>query len=234
MTQEFNRSKVRELTTEIQKSLNEIGKRLGVEISLGSTTFSPDKFTTKMQVRMISETGSVVISDTTHKTTDSIASRNGVSFETHFIGSIWKIMGKTYKVLEINTRRPHYPVLMLDIEADKKVKCGWSNFRVSSEICSPSAPDFVTWLLIDPDSDAVRESDVEIYDRVDEYFNIKFTEDELNNFYEPVNELDERGLLTKEVATAIAENFLTDGLAEATKYAMAYLALKDIKKRSRK
>ena len=234
MTQEFNRSKVRELTTEIQKSLDEIGSRLGVQISLGSTTFTADQFTTKMKVRMISETGSVVISDTTHERTDHIANMNGVSFEKHFIGSIWKMVGKTYKVLEVNTKRRTYPVLMLDIEDDKRVKCGWSNFRVSSELCSPSQPDFITWLMVDPDSDAVRESDVETYDRVDEWFNLKYSEEELINFYEPINELDERGLLTKEVVKYICNTYYTEGLEEAAKYAMSYLALKDIKKRIRK
>lgn len=236
MVQEFNRSRVRELTNEIQKSLDELGSRLGIQISLGSTTFSSDKFTTKITARPQSEEGVVMVSDSSHGRADHLANMNGVSFSTHILGSIWKISGDAYRVEDINTKRPKYPVSLINLETNRRCKATWGMLKVGKELVAPNEVAWITWLLTDPDSDAVMERDVEIFDAVEEYFNLRYSAEELNFFYEPVNELDAKGRLTEQRCSDLYKEFKANGLAEAAKLAMSFWALdlSSKSKRSRK
>ena len=239
MVQEFNRSRVRELTNEIQKSLDELGSRLGIQISLGSTTFSSDKFTTKITARPQSKEGVIMVSDCSHDRADHLANMNGVSFSTHIIGSVWKISGDAYKVEEINTKRPKYPVSLINLETNGRCKATWNMLKVGKELVAPNVVAWTTWLLTDPDSDAVMERDVEIFDAVEEYFNLRYSAEELDFFYEPVNELDAMGKLTEERCKELYNEFKENGLRDAAIVAGALVeldkALSSVsKKRSRK
>lgn len=211
---EFTKPNVRIVSDRIQGLLNELGKELGIEIKMGGGSFTPDSFTLKVKGSIKNEDGSTFVSDDRHSVANHAAYVNGIVYEgPNVIGTIWKsIKGDFYKIVGYDSKKRSYPVLLEDADG-KRLK---TSFRSSGtfykQLVQPTLEQFTTWFTIDPDSDAVSESDVEVCDNVQEFMEMAFPHEEGDTLFTLVNKLNDLGIAkrnSKQVYTTLFGNSTT-------------------------
>lgn len=212
MEKEFTRSRVREISERIQDSLNELGKELGIELTLASGNFTSATFKFNLEGRMKDSDGKIMATDYSHSLADSAAKSVGLAVEGHLIGSLWKVKDKIYTVTDYKTKRPKYPLSLMTSDG-RALKSSASYLKQGKQLLPPTIEDFYKWLVINPDEDSVRESDVEIVDRVQEYFEVAYLDNE--KFLDEASEFTERGI-SKKNSDRIFRTFVKDGLNAAT------------------
>lgn len=228
MEKQFTRSRVREISEKLQERLNEIGKELGIALTLNGGNFSPDKFKLNLEGRIIGESGSVVISDHTHALADAVALCKGLKLQGHLIGSLWKIRDKVYTVTDYKTKRPKYPISLMSEGHASKAGIGF--LKQGVQLVVPTEDEFYLWLTIDPDEDSVKESDVEVIDRVQEYFENAYAEDMVDPFLEKAALFTEKGI-TKVGASKIYDQLIRLGIDKATEFMNEMLEMPKYKKK---
>ena len=172
----LDRAELKALNKEINEAVSKIASRKGLSIHIGRSVFTDSSATIKLEVKVLGEDGSLKISDSTHALADSDARRHEVTFKDHVIGCRYrheKDGNVTYYVVtDYDYKKRSYPFKAVR-EDGKEYKL--SGYHLASMTFSPlKAPIFVEfrkWALIDPDSDAVLESDCVICDDVFEYLN---------------------------------------------------------------
>lgn len=182
----FSRSNVRELSDELQKRLDAISKELGINLQMSGARYSDDKVTYRVEATIISDSGTIKVSDSHHNYTDSMVRISGLEFTSpHFIGSIWKKDSDIFRVTDYVSKRRKYPIVCQKTDSNK-VRCAVSFLKGAEELTQPDFLDFETWLLVDPEDDRVLQKDVDAYDRVDDYMSGLIEEQE---FFDAVDEL---------------------------------------------
>lgn len=105
----------------------------------------------------------------------------------------------------------------------RKSKCPAGFIRQGTQLVKPTESEFITWFTIDPDSDAVKESDVTVCDKVNDYLSVTLPEEEGDTFFSLVDAMNMKFRITKlkvyakEVYKALYGNSST-GLKDATLY----------------
>lgn len=216
MEKEFTRSRVREISERIQDSLNELGKELGIELTLASGNFTTATFKFNLEGRMKDSDGKIMATDYSHSLADSAAKSVGLVIEGHLIGSLWKVKDTVYTVTDYKTKRPKYPLSLMTSEG-RSVKSSVGFLRQGKQLLAPTEEEFYKWLVIDPDEDSVRESDVEIVDRVQEYFEVAYLPEQSDDFLNKAAQFTEIGI-TKVGASKIYDKFTRFGIVEAAKF----------------
>lgn len=197
MEKEFNRKNVREISDKVSEALKGIEKELGIEFDLTSCRFSPDKLIIKVEAG-IKQNGKVVVSDSRHSQVNSTVKSYGLKFSGNFIGSLWKHRNRLLRVTGYETSRPKYPVSLVDANG-RRTKAGVSFMCGLVQIEKPTFEQFKIWMTIDPDSDAVRESDVVIFDKVQDYIDMAYPVKEGDTFVELANKAYEKKLRVSEL-----------------------------------
>lgn len=196
MEKEFNRSTVREISQRIQEVLSEYCKGWDYELTINGGNFSADKVKLNLEVRMKNSDGTIVVSDVSHTIADSAASRAGLKLAGHFIGSTWNVKGQTYIVTGYNTKRRSYPVALK--RADGRLSKATVMFLAQgTQVTKPTLEDFTKWFTMDPDSDAILESDAEICDRVQSYLENNYPIEDGDKFFTLVDKFNEKGIAKK-------------------------------------
>jgi hypothetical protein len=105
---EFTRPELKRLDEDIDKHLEQIGKKFGIHLKRGSGRFSPDNFSFKIEASIIGKDGTV-------------ATREAKDFERYakMYGLNPKDLGKTFEdwdgkefeIVGLTTRSPKYPIL---------------------------------------------------------------------------------------------------------------------------
>lgn len=196
MEKEFNRSTVREISQRIQEVLSEFSKCGDYEYTINGGNFSADKAKLNLEVRIKNSDGTIVVSDYSHSIADSAASSSGLKFEGHLIGSTWNVMGDTYTVTGYNTKRRSYPV-SLKREDGRLSKAPVMFLAQGTQVTKPTLEDFTKWFTLDPDSDAILESDVEICDRVQSYLENNYPIEDGDKFFNLVDKFNELDIAKK-------------------------------------
>lgn len=127
---------------------------------------------------------------------DSYAKSGGLAFKGHFIGSVWKVKCSYYTVADYVPRRKRYPV-SLRREDGRLVKASILFLARGEQVYVPDEKDFIKWFTLDPDSDAILESDAEICDKVQAYMERVYPGDDGQKFFSLVDEMNERGVAHK-------------------------------------
>lgn len=196
MEKEFNRSTVREISQKIQEVLSDYFKCSDYELTIDGGNFSADKVKLNLEVRMKNSDGTIVVSDYSHSISDSAASRAGLKLEGHLIGSTWNVKGNIYTVTGYNTKRRSYPV-SLKREDGRLSKAPVTFLAQGTQVTKPTLEDFTKWFTLDPDSDAILESDVEICDRVQGYLENNYPIEDGDKFFSLVDKFNEKGIANK-------------------------------------
>lgn len=192
----FDRNAAKEIAQEIKKVLNERYGAEKFEFSIPRGTFCDDKLSFNLVVRRKNEDGTLTVSDNTHKCADMNAAREGLKFEGHLIGSIWAVNGKCYIVTDYHANRSRYPI-SLKCSDGTAIKANNDFLMKGIQYLAPAEREFVKWFTIDPDSDAVRESDVEICDRVQGYLECAYPAEQGDKFFGLVDKFNEKGIAKK-------------------------------------
>ena len=195
----FTKTDIEAISGSIQKELDELGKRYGIEIKMAGGSYTPDSFTLKVKGAIKNEDGSVYVSDDRHSVANHAAYVNGIVYEgPNVIGTIWKsIKGDFYKIVGYDSSKRKYPVLIEDADG-KKLK---TNFKSSGtffkQLTQPSLEHFTVWFTEDPDSDAISEANVEICDSVQEFMNMAFPISEGDELFHLIDKLNDLGIAKK-------------------------------------
>lgn len=196
MEKEFNRRKVREISQKIQEVLSEQCNGWDYELTINGGNFSADKVRLNLEVRMKNSDGSIVVSDVSHSIADSAASGAGLKLAGHLIGSTWNVKGIIYTVTGYNSKRRSYPV-SLKREDGRLSKAPVMFLAQGTQITRPTLEDFTKWFTMDPDSDAILESDAEICDRVQSYLENNYPIEDGDKFFNLVDKFNEKGIAKK-------------------------------------
>lgn len=192
----FTRSSARVFRDQLQIELNTLGKKFGMELTLGSGTFTEASLKLKLECRLKEANGEVSVADLEHSRADSFAERNGLSFTGHIIGSVWRVKEDYYKVISYESKNRSYPFINVDVEGERR-KAGTNFFKAGVQIAYPDEPSFLTYCSIDPDEDSVRESDVQIYDDVNAYYTLTLDPEELQALFDTLDYIERRTADTK-------------------------------------
>ena len=193
MEKEFNRSTVREISQKIQEVLSEQCKGWDYELTINGGNFSADKVKLNLEIRMKNSDGSIVVSDVSHSIADSAASKAGLKLVGHLIGSTWNVKGNIYMVTGYNTKRRSYPVSLRRSDG-RMSKAPVMFLSQGEQITVPTLEDFTKWFTLDPDSDAILESDAEICDRVQLYMENNYPVEGGDKFFALVDKFNEEGI----------------------------------------
>lgn len=212
---EFNRTKVKELSDKIVELLTEsLGEEYTFQINAGR--FNGAWTRLNLEVRPKNERGEIVISEAIHRMADKAAVSAGIELTGHFIGTKCQIAGKVYTVSDYMPRRRKNNIQLTRQDG----RIAHTNFEYLSSMAKilqlPSASEFKVWFTVDPDSDAVRESDVEICDRVWEVMEALYPADEYSEFYDLCEKSFNMGN-AKSSSSSVYKTLKNSGIAEATK-----------------
>jgi hypothetical protein len=98
---QLDRASVRRLTDEAERALEAVAEKYGMALKRGTGSYSLDRLTVKFDFAVTTESGAPA--DFAGK-----ASRLGLPEDCY--GAAFTSGGTTYTVIEINLRRPKYPV----------------------------------------------------------------------------------------------------------------------------
>lgn len=108
---EIDRQKVRELRLELEAVVEQFASEQGLEAKLGSASFNTSHVTFKVTFGTEEDEA---------KSFARLALFMG--FEEDDYGRQFEIRGKTYQIVELNTRRRTYPVTAANIETGQRFK----------------------------------------------------------------------------------------------------------------
>lgn len=220
MEKKFNRSTVKEISQKVQEVLSEYLKTDDFEFTINGGSFTDDKVKLTLEVQLKDSDGFIVVSDTSHSIADSAANRAGLKFEGHLIGSTWNVKGNIYVVTGYNTKRRSYPVSLKRTDG-RLSKAPVMFLSQGTQITRPTLEDFTKWFTMDPDSDAILESDAEICDRVQLYMESTYPSEVGDQFLKLVDKFNEVGIAKKWANKTYDLLFLGSGNIE-----QAYIELK--------
>lgn len=223
MEKEFNRAMAKELANRIQEVLFKFVGDDGYAVSVSGATFTSDKLKLNVEVRMKGSDGSIVFSENTHAIADAAAHKVGVKYEGHILGSSWMVDGKLYNVIGYSSRRHAYP-LSLKREDGSAVRASMGYLMRGTQVTKPTLEDFTKWFTMDPESDAILESDAEICDRVQSYLESNYPIEDGDKFFNLVDKFNELGIAKKWAKRAY--ELLFEEAPATMKY--AYLGMKVI------
>ena len=228
MTTNFNREQVREITKKVKEVLSEYFKDSELDAIVKRATYSDDKLS--LTVDFSKKDGNkTFVSDYTNKICNNAASKAGCKFVGNFIGTIWSVDSKGFLVKDYVNSRRKYPIT-IQKEDGTTAKCGFDFLKGRKQLMFPTASAFSVWFTLDPDSDKVRESDVEIYDNVQSFMQLFYTEEDgIEKFFDVVDKLNEKGIANKKMARDIHKTLQSKGLSEAYVLAKKYYRGQEVK-----
>ena len=224
MEKQFNRSMAKEISQKVQEALNEMFKTGEFEYLINGGSFTADKLTLKLDVHIKNADGSIAVSGMRNDAADRRAADAGLRVKGHLVGSKWFIKGKVITVVDYVTTRPKYP-LTLKWSDGRSSKAGMLFLLGGVQLVEPTLTEFTKWFTIDPDSDAVKESDVEICDRVQAYLEASYPDEWAQKYFGIVDKFNDMG-----VAGLYAKRGYELLFKERNSMETAYLGLKVIYK----
>lgn len=193
MGKTFDKPFARNVCDRINEAVKVLEDELGLTLKVVGGRFGSDTLTVKIEAKLV-DGDEVVVSDLNHKMVDSTAERMGIKFTGHLIGSCWRTSkGKLLRVTDYKRSNRSYPILLVDSDGSRS-KASFSFLTTAEQLLMPTYSEFKIWLSVDPDSDKVKESDVEIWDGVQDYFSVAYSPDLVDEFFSLVDSAVEKGL----------------------------------------
>jgi len=102
----FNRQNIRQINSELEAALKQVAEKYGLEVKLGSTRFTGDNFTTKVQVATVAEGGITMSKEATDF--NRYKTILGINMD---LGQEFQRSGKTFTIVGLKPRSKKYPIL---------------------------------------------------------------------------------------------------------------------------
>lgn len=215
--EKFDRKITNEIIEKVQEVLRSHYGDDTLEFTINGGIITPDKVKLDLEVvRIKDSTGASVISEVKHTNVDRIVKRAGLKFNGHILGSKWLVKDEIYEVLDYVTKSPKYSIQLKRLDGRLR-KCNVGFLKTGTQICKPTCPEFTTWCIVDPESDAVKESDVEVCDRVADYMDATYPSDKVETLCNYINNLLDMGKAEQYASYIYCE--LEGGIDRAIKYA---------------
>lgn len=186
--EKFDRKITNEIIEKVQEVLRSHYGDDTLEFAINGGVITPDKVKLNLEVRIKDSTGALVIGEAKHTNVDGIVKRAGLKFNGHILGSKWLVKDEVYEVVDYITKRPKYPIQLRRSDG-RLSKCTAGFLKTGTQICKPTCPEFTTWCTVDPESDAVKESDVEICDRVSDWLYANYDDEKIDALCDCINSL---------------------------------------------
>jgi len=114
---QFDRSNLRQINSEIEQAMKEVAAKYGLEVKIGNTRFSSSNASSKFELMTISQSGEVMTKEALdfnrYKSYKGIRANLGDSFQ---------LDGKTYTIAGYKARSHKYPILAKCTEDGKTYK----------------------------------------------------------------------------------------------------------------
>lgn len=201
-------------------------KDRGIILKTRGGSFSDDTLDLKVEFKIKNEDGTIQVSNDRHFEADAFAKEAGIKVEGHFIGSVWSVNNKIYIVDSISLRSRKFPVKVKEYSDDMMGKVTVAFLNRGVQILKPTRIEFIKWFTLDPDSDAIRESDAEICDNVQAYMNYKYPDEDGDKYLGMVDNFNEKG-----IARTYASTAYNDLIRDDIGIQQAYINLKNIWKK---
>ena len=186
--EKFSKAIAKEISEKVQEVLRSHYEDDTLEFFVNGGSLSSDKLTLHLDIRMKDAAGALVIDEEKHIIADNAIKRAGLEFTGHILGSKWLVKGDIYEVVDYIGRRPKYPIRLRRCDGAIS-KCSMGFLKSGAQITKPTCTEFTTWCVVDPESDAVRESDVEVCDRVADYMDATYPSDKVEVLCNYINYL---------------------------------------------
>lgn len=186
--EKFNKAIAKEISEKVQEVLRSHYGDDTLEFLVNGGSLSSDKLALHLDIRMKDSAGALVIDEVKHTNVDSVVKRAGLEFTGHILGSKWLVKDNIYEVVDYISKRPKYPIQLKNVSGSLS-KCSIGFLKLGSQICKPTCTEFTTWCVVDPESDAVKESDVEVCDRVAYYMDATYPSDKVEILCNYINNL---------------------------------------------
>ena len=212
----LDKTKVKELLQEMEETLKPLCEKRKLRVNFKSVTFRGFSVDAKCEIGFVDDSGDVMHTESELAYLNHFAKTKGVTFKGDFINSVWiDNSGQIFKVVDCNRRSRKYS---FGIEQDGKLYAtGAATFLTAKQITAPTRKGFRIWCELDPDDDCVRESDVEIYDEVQMYFENVLLEETYTEFSTLFNEMVDKDVLNKNI-DRLYDMFGTSGISETIEY----------------
>lgn len=186
--EKFSTKIAKEISKKVQEVLRTHYGDDTLEFLVNGGSLGSDKLTLKLDIRIKDAAGALVIDEVKQINADSAVKGAGLEFTGHIIGSKWFVKDNTYEVVDYIHKRPKYPIQLIRWDGAVS-KCTADFLKTGVQICKPTCTEFTTWCVIDPDIDAVKESDVEVCDRVADYMDVTYPSDKVDILCNYINNL---------------------------------------------
>lgn len=204
----FNKARVREVSDKIQTFLDKLSKEEGIQMTMNGGKFSADRFTLKIDGKLLAEDGSRVVSEATNATADLYAKRDGISFTTpHFIGSVWRFKSSgLVRAEEYSTKNRKYPYICSVYGESKRIKAMAGSFKSGQEVPMPSTATFLLWFTTDVEDDRVTQLEEDICDNVNDFISVRFDGNAfIDEFFDSCGEYFDRYLGGRKVTMEVTK-----------------------------
>ena len=217
----LDKTKVKELLREMEEILEPFCEKQKIKINLQSASFRGFSVTAKCEIGFIDDEGGFMHTESELVNWNHFAKMKGVEFEGNFLNSVWyDMLGQIFRVVDCSRRSRKYPFI---IERDgKRYNMGVGTFLSAKQVTIPTRKGFRIWCELDPDDDCVKESDVEIYDNVQMYFENVLSAEAYTEFTTLFNDMVDKGVLNKNI-DKLYEVFSTSGIPETIEYIKSLL-----------
>lgn len=186
--EKFNTVIAKEISEKVQEVLRSHYGDDTLEFLVNGGSVGSDKLTLRLDIRMKDAAGALVVYEVKHINADSVVKRAGLEFKGHILGSKWLVKDNIYEVVDYIRKRPKYPIQLRRLDGTIS-KCTAGFLKSGVQICKPTCTEFTIWCVVDPESDAVKESDVEVCDRVADYMDITYPSDKVEILCNYINNL---------------------------------------------
>jgi len=118
---EFNKRNVEDVRVHIDKALEEVGKKLGINISSGNGTFDSNNFNLKIICSVIGDSGEVVtkeLADLRRHAANNPSSISGIT--TDDLLKVFKIHGQTFVLVGMKIRARKNNMIIRDTDTGKE------------------------------------------------------------------------------------------------------------------
>lgn len=220
---EFSSTSVRRLREIVEEELSDLCKRENIKIEIFHTNYKLYSAEMRLQISIVDDSGEIAHTDSENEFYNNVASRLEIPFTGNFLNSLWvDTDGKVFKVVEYNRKNSKYPIIF-EKNGTRYKTSAWTFKTGAKQLVKPDKDAFILWCNMDPDDDCVRESDVEIWDRVQLYMENALSDSDYTAFMEAFNEIASKIDSDEKILDTLYSKFENLGAKGAIDY-MKYVA----------
>ena len=119
---------------DFQDAMKALEEKYNMKISLGNISYSDAEFRSKVTGISNDPVAQEHKDARVSPQLNLMATQLGISYNTNFIGSMYKVQGKTFKIQGYSSKSYKYPIVALCNEDGKTYKLSWNAIQTATFI----------------------------------------------------------------------------------------------------